>query len=119
MTAHSVVSPADWAKARRDLLAKEKAFTKPEMLATGTVTYNYAAQKATDSELPGLSVFFRDDDGTIFHTYSCYARGLDMRNGAYRLLDLTPKGRDEGGLPYPMAWLELHDEYESRVELRR
>ena len=50
-------------------------------------------------------------DGRIFHTYSCYARGLDMLNGAYHWLDLTPKGRDETG-PHKMAWVRLHDEYE-------
>ncbi len=56
-------------------------------------------------------VFYKDDDGNIFHTYSCYARGLDMLNGAYHYLDLVPKGRDEAELPYTMAWLQLHDEY--------
>lgn len=91
----------------------------PESLAAGTVVYNYTTQKAMGPEMPGVSVFFRDEDGSIFHTYSCYARGLDMLNGAYHLLDLTPKGRDEGALPYPMAWLKLHDEYEPRVDLRR
>lgn len=53
-----------------------------------------------------------DDAGTIYHTYSCYARGLDMVNSAYHLLDLVPKGRDEAHLPYPMAWLRRHDRYD-------
>lgn len=63
-------------------------------------------------EAPGISVFCKDNDGNIFHTYSCYARGLDMLNGAYHYLDLVPKGRDEAELPYTMAWLRLHDEYD-------
>ena len=80
-------------------------------LAKGAVTYNYARRENTMAELPGISVFCRDDSGSVFHTYSCYARGLDMLNGAYHLLDLVPKGRDEAGLPYPMAWVRIRDEY--------
>lgn len=83
----------------------------PEDLAGGEVTYNYTRHKTAMSELPGISVFFRDDDGTVFHTYSCYARGLDMLNAAYHCLDLVPRGRDEAGLPYPMAWVRLRDQY--------
>ncbi len=63
-------------------------------------------------EQPGISVFYKDDDGRIFHTYSCYSRGLDMMNGAYHWLDLVPKGRDETGPSHKMAWVRLHDEYE-------
>jgi predicted dithiol-disulfide oxidoreductase (DUF899 family) len=62
-------------------------------------------------EAPGVSVFCRDPQGQIFHTYSCYARGLDMLNGAYQLLDLAPRGRDEASLQYPMAWVRHHDRY--------
>ena len=58
-----------------------------------------------------ISVFVKDPDGGIFHTYSCYARGLDMLNTAYHYLDLTPKGRDETGLPHSMAWVKYHDLY--------
>jgi len=83
----------------------------PEDLAAGEVIYNYAAQKTSMTELPGVSVFIRDSGGDVFHTYSCYARGLDMLNGAYHLLDLTPKGRDEEGLPYTMSWVRLRDQY--------
>jgi predicted dithiol-disulfide oxidoreductase (DUF899 family) len=86
------------------------SFTEEE-IATGEVDYNYARHKAYGSEMPGISVFFRDADGTVFHTYSCYARGLDMLNTAYHYLDLAPKGRDEAGLSYPMAWVKLRDEY--------
>jgi predicted dithiol-disulfide oxidoreductase (DUF899 family) len=82
-------------------------------LAKGEAYYNYAMQKNTVSELPGISVFYKDAGGTVFHTYSCYARGLDMMNAAYHYLDLVPKGRDEADQrPYPMAWLRYRDSYE-------
>ena len=84
---------------------------RPEDVAAGKAVYNYAPTKTTMSELPGISVFFRDEAGTVFHTYSCYARGLDMLNGAYHYLDLVPKGRDEAGLPSTMSWLRRHDQY--------
>jgi predicted dithiol-disulfide oxidoreductase (DUF899 family) len=83
----------------------------PEDLAKGEVTYNYAPRKASMSDLPGISVFFKDKNGAIYHTYSCYARGLDMLNTAYHYLDLVPKGRDEAGLPYTMSWVRIRDEY--------
>jgi predicted dithiol-disulfide oxidoreductase (DUF899 family) len=60
--------------------------------------------------MPGISVFARED-GAIYHTYSTYARGLDMLNGTYHLLDLVPKGRDEAGLRFTMEWLRRRDEY--------
>lgn len=85
----------------------------PEALAGGSAIYNYAANKMNMTELPGISVFFKDADGNVFHTYSCYARGLDMLNTAYHYLDLVPKGRDEAGLPHAMAWVRLRDEYGS------
>jgi predicted dithiol-disulfide oxidoreductase (DUF899 family) len=73
-------------------------------------TYNYVPAASPEEELPGLSAFAQRD-GEVFHTYSCYSRGIDAFNGAYQLLDLTPKGRDEGGLPHSMAWLHRHDAY--------
>jgi len=85
------------------------SFTPQEM--QGEVEYNYGRTKFPSEEAPGLSVFFRDEDGSVFHTYSCYARGLDTLNGAYHHLDLVPKGRDEAGLPWSMAWLRRHDSY--------
>jgi len=84
---------------------------RPEDVVAGNAVYNYAPTKTTMSELPGISVFFRDEAGTVFHTYSCYSRGLDMLNGAYHYLDLVPKGRDEMGLPSTMSWLRRHDQY--------
>jgi predicted dithiol-disulfide oxidoreductase (DUF899 family) len=73
-------------------------------------TYNYVPVDHPEEELPGLSVFAQRD-GDVFHTYSCYARGIDTFNGAYQLLDLTPKGRDEDDLESTMAWLHRHDAY--------
>ena len=84
----------------------------PEETEKGEVFYNYEMRGFPAEEAPGASVFFKDDSGGIFHTYSCYARGLDMLNGAYHYLDLVPKGRDEADLPYGMAWLRRHDRYE-------
>jgi predicted dithiol-disulfide oxidoreductase (DUF899 family) len=85
---------------------------RTEDVAAGKAQYNYALTQTSMLELPGISVFFRDDAGAVFHTYSCYSRGLDMLNGAYHFLDITPKGRDEDGLPQSMAWLRRHDQYE-------
>jgi predicted dithiol-disulfide oxidoreductase (DUF899 family) len=85
----------------------------PEVLAGGGAIYNYAENKLNMTELPGISVFFKDADGKVFYTYSCYARGLDMLNTAYHYLDLVPKGRDEAGLPHKCAWVRLRDQYGS------
>jgi predicted dithiol-disulfide oxidoreductase (DUF899 family) len=82
-----------------------------EQLDGGEMTYNFRAGPARMSELPGTSVFARNGAGEVFHTYSTYGRGLDPMNNAYAYMDLTPKGRDESGLPYTMAWLKRHDEY--------
>lgn len=70
------------------------------------------AENGEIEEGPGISVFHKNEEGDIFHTYSCYARGLDMLNGAYHYLDLLPKGRDEAGLPYTQAWVRHHDRYD-------
>jgi predicted dithiol-disulfide oxidoreductase (DUF899 family) len=83
----------------------------PEELKSENNNYNFGTRKFSGPEAPGLSVFVQDADSTIFHTYSCYARGLDMFNGAYHLLDVVPRGRDEAALSYSMAWVKLHDEY--------
>jgi predicted dithiol-disulfide oxidoreductase (DUF899 family) len=76
------------------------------------VDYNYRQRPFFSAECPGISVFAKDRDGRVYHTYSCYERGLDMLNGAYHLLDLTPKGRDEAGLPHSIAWVRHHDRYD-------
>jgi predicted dithiol-disulfide oxidoreductase (DUF899 family) len=90
------------------------SFTETEK-AAGEVQYNYGRRKFFSSEGPGISVFRKDDDGTIYHTYSCYARGLDILNGAYNLLDLVSKGRDEETQPYTMAWVRLRDKYDPQA----
>jgi predicted dithiol-disulfide oxidoreductase (DUF899 family) len=85
------------------------SFTPEEM--KGPVDYNYTQQKFPSDEAAGISVFYKDEKSGVFHTYSCYSRGLDMLNGAYHYLDIVPKGRDEDGLPHTAAWLKRHDEY--------
>jgi len=74
--------------------------------------YNYEQQEIGSDEMPGASVFYKDPGGVVLHTYSAYARGLDILIGAYNLLDLAPKGRDEAELPWTMAWLRHHDKYD-------
>jgi predicted dithiol-disulfide oxidoreductase (DUF899 family) len=84
----------------------------PQTVARGEALYNYTTQKISGTELPGISVFFKDV-GRIFHTYSTYGRGLDMLNTAYHYLDIAPKGRDEDGLPFPMSWVKHRIAYET------
>ena len=84
----------------------------PEQMAKGKVEYNYDLVQFPSAEGPGISVFYQDDDGNIFHTYSAYARGSENTINTYNYLDLVPKGRDEDGLPFTMAWLRHHDRYE-------
>jgi predicted dithiol-disulfide oxidoreductase (DUF899 family) len=86
------------------------SFTEAEM-AKGEVYYNYRMGEFPSDEAPGVSVFYKDPTGAVFHTYSAYARGLDMLVGAYNYLDLVPKGRDEAALPWTMAWVRHHDRY--------
>jgi predicted dithiol-disulfide oxidoreductase (DUF899 family) len=127
MAKPKIVSEADWLKARKKLLIKEKKFlraqdamsaerralpwvkvTKPA-LAQGTTFFNYAIQNPGNAEREGHSVFARDKRGTIFHTYSCYSRGNEPLNIHYHYLDMVPKGRDEAGRgPF---WVRRHDEY--------
>ena len=79
-------------------------------LKSGTVFYNYAKAPPVAPDREGISVFYRDDNGNVFHTYSCYARGIDMVNGTYQFLDLVPKGRDEDP-EFAQAWVRYHDRY--------
>src|SRR5271156_763546 len=85
------------------------SFTKEE--AQGKVSYNYDMIEFPSEEAPGASVFFKNQEGELFHTYSAYARGLDILVGAYNFLDLAPKGRDEDGLAFTMSWVRHHDRY--------
>lgn len=84
---------------------------RPEEVADGSGRYNFGTLPAFGEELPGISVFNRTDDGRVFLSYQTFSRGLDMLNGTYHLLDLTPKGRDENDLDFSMAWLRRHDAY--------
>ena len=82
-----------------------------EELTKGKVYYNYEETDFPSEERPGLSVFYKDGTGSVFHTYSSYGRGLDILIGAYNFLDFAPKGRDEDGLKFTMAWVRHHDKY--------
>jgi predicted dithiol-disulfide oxidoreductase (DUF899 family) len=84
------------------------SFTE-DQLASGHVDYNYRPSTFSMSEAPGASVFLKDGEGRIFHTYSTYARGLDMLNVAYHYMDMVPRGRDEHG--QGQSWVRRRDEY--------
>jgi predicted dithiol-disulfide oxidoreductase (DUF899 family) len=83
----------------------------PESLKNGTASYNYGTVRQVGEEMPGISVFYKDENGDIYHTYSAYSRGIDLMNGAYNYIDLTPKGRDED-VGQGMSWLRRRDQYE-------
>ena len=87
------------------------SFTE-EQLRTGTAFFNYAVSDPGQPDREGASVFYKGMDGTIYHTYSTYGRGIDMLNGAYHYLDLVPKGRDEDNLEFTQAWVRHHDRYD-------
>jgi len=90
----------------------------PDEKAKGLAHYNYEDTEFPSDERPGTSVFFKNPAGEIFHTYSSYGRGLDILIGAYNFLDIAPKGRDEAGLSYGMAWVRHHDKYETGAKPR-
>jgi predicted dithiol-disulfide oxidoreductase (DUF899 family) len=86
----------------------------PEQLANEEAYYNYRRGNPGLPDREGISVFYQDENGNVFHTYSAYARGIDMVNGAYHFLDLVPKGRDEAGHDNPQYWVRHHDRYNGR-----
>jgi len=90
------------------------SFTKEE-LAKGKVYYNYAMTEDGFDELPGLSVFYKDEAGDVFHTYSSYARGNEEVISAFIYLDITPKGRNETEI---MDWVKRHDEYDAADDVQ-
>jgi predicted dithiol-disulfide oxidoreductase (DUF899 family) len=107
----------DWASSYEHdfIFDHHVSFTKDD-LAKGRIYYNYGFiedAKYQNDELPGLSVFYKDERGDIFHTYSSYARGLDSLLGAYTFLDMTPKGRNEEEI---MEWVRRHDEYDDAAK---
>ena len=84
---------------------------RPDEVSGGKAMYNYSRYEGQSPDMPGMSVFYKDTSGAIFHTYSTYARGLDPMNVVFQMLDLVPRGRDEAGLAHPMAWVKLRDLY--------
>jgi predicted dithiol-disulfide oxidoreductase (DUF899 family) len=87
-------------------------FTNEE-LATGKVNYNFSLEAFPGTDAPGVSVFYKNQDGEIFHTYSAYARGTETTISTYNYLDLVPKGRDEDALGFAMLWVRHHDRYDT------
>jgi|GEM_PF-5518322 len=100
----------DWVSAVDAAFSIDFAVTFPDKRPGPVGGYNYGDTVGND-ELPGISAFTRLEDGGIAHTYSTYARGVEAVNGAYRMLDLTAKGRDEGDLPHAQSWVRRRDEY--------
>ncbi len=84
----------------------------PEEVSSGKIDYNYGEWSETGEEWPGVSAFYKNEPGEVFHTYSTYGRGVEVMMGTYAMLDLTPKGRDEAE-GEGMAWVRLHDRYET------
>jgi len=100
----------EWVSSLNNSFNQDFAVSFPSENDRAGKNYNFGTIHFDGEEAPGLSVFAREG-GAIFHTYSTYARGLDMLNAAYQLLDLVPKGRDEDELEFSMAWLRRRDEY--------
>jgi predicted dithiol-disulfide oxidoreductase (DUF899 family) len=88
----------------------------PEEVAKGTLPYNFGTWPYAFEEWPGVSVFYKDEAGDVFHTYSTYGRGVEVMMGTYRMLDLTPEGRQERDTFYKMEWLRHHDKYEPETK---
>ncbi len=88
-----------------------QASFRPEDVAKGSVYFNYRQEKMKYTDREGASIFYKDAGGVVYHTYSCYARGIDLFNTTYHFLDLTPKGRDEEGPGGNQAWVRFHDQY--------
>jgi predicted dithiol-disulfide oxidoreductase (DUF899 family) len=86
----------------------------PEELARGEVYYNFGMTAFPAEEAPGISLFYKNDAGEVFHTYSTFGRGVEVMMGTYNMLDLAPKGRDERDVPYKMEWVRHHDRYEPK-----
>ncbi|MDR6537297.1 thioredoxin family protein [Variovorax soli] len=84
----------------------------PEEVAQGKLHYNYGEWLFASEEWPGISVFYRDDTGRIFHTYSTYGRGVEVMMGTYNMLDLVPNGRGERDVRHKMEWVRHHDRYD-------
>jgi predicted dithiol-disulfide oxidoreductase (DUF899 family) len=102
----------DWlSSAGSDFNYDFNASFRDEDRAAGRAMFNYTLGDPGMPDREGISVFARGSDGTIYHTYSAYARGIDMFNTAYQIIDLTPRGRDEAGHDNPQFWVRHHDRY--------
>jgi predicted dithiol-disulfide oxidoreductase (DUF899 family) len=86
---------------------------RPDEIASGRVYHNFERSEVVSEERAGISVFSRDGEGSIFHTYSTYGRGDELLVGAYMYLDLTPKGRNETGRGNLTDWVRHHDRYQA------
>jgi predicted dithiol-disulfide oxidoreductase (DUF899 family) len=103
----------DWASSHgSDFNYDYQASHRSQDISNNTAHYNYGQLEYPVEETHGLSVFYKDAAGEIFHTYSSYARGCDMLANTYNYLDLVPKGRDEDALEFTMAWVRHHDRYD-------
>lgn len=102
-----------WVSSLRSDFNRDFGVSFPEAPLPEDARYNFT-QPPFGAENPGLSAFALDD-GVVYHTYSCYARGLDTINAAYQLLDRAPHGRNEDNLPVPIAWVRRHDEYQHQA----
>ena len=88
----------------------------PEEVASGSIYYNYGNRSGAflSEDLSGTSVFYKSEEGKLFHTYSSYGRGGEELLGSYRLIDLTPKGREENGPTFTLGdWVRHHDRYQA------
>ena len=103
-----------WASAEGNDFNRDFAVSfPPESRIDGEVFYNYGMTAFPQEEAPGISFFFKDDAGDVFHTYSTFGRGVEAMMGTtYELLDMAPKGRDEDALAYTMEWVRHHDRYD-------
>jgi predicted dithiol-disulfide oxidoreductase (DUF899 family) len=90
------------------------SFTEADK-ARGKVTYNFEEIDYPFEEMPGYSVFYKDEAGDVFHTYSTFARGTELMGGVYGFLDVTPKGRNEPPGGNLTSWVRRHDEYEEKA----
>ncbi|MET4575407.1 DUF899 domain-containing protein [Ottowia thiooxydans] len=88
----------------------------PQEDAAAQANYNFSKVDFSEEEMPGISVFFKNEAGEIFRTYSAYARGVEAMMGTYAMLDLVPHGRGERDVPHKMEWVRHHDRYEPKSQ---
>jgi predicted dithiol-disulfide oxidoreductase (DUF899 family) len=100
-----------WVSSLRNEFNYDFDVSFPEDRSTDSATHNFKTQEHFAEEHAGLSAFALQD-GIVYHSYSCYARGLEAFNGAYQLLDRAPRGRSEDELPVPPAWIRRRDQYD-------